>query len=111
MCVVMNTMQSFNLIELGSDTSSSSMPITVGLAMKGQLRNYTGHREEILLLAVHRKEIYIGVFYITSTLRVCLRVHCKTWVGITSRNVSETCVQLNRVLLESILECIITECT
>jgi len=38
---------------------------------------------------------YIGVFYSTSTLRVCLRVHCNTWVGFTSRNVSEPCVQLN----------------
>jgi len=51
--------------------------------------NHTGHRKEILLLAVHRKDIY------KSTLHY---VHCNTWVGITLRNVSETCVQLNSLL-------------
>jgi len=41
------------------------------------------------------ENLYIEVFYITSTpTRLFLRVHCNTW-GITSRNVSETCVQLS----------------
>ena len=41
------------------------------------------------------ENLYIVVFYITNTNAFVLRVHCNTWVGFTSRNVSETCVQLN----------------
>jgi len=63
--------------------------------MKGQSHRASG-RGKNLLLAVHRKE------YFTVQVRYTFVYgfkYCNTWVGYTSRNVSETCVQLNKVLV------------
>jgi len=51
-----------------------------------------------------QKNTFIRPFYSRDTLRVCLRVHCITWVGFTKRNVSETCVQFNTALVGTSVE-------
>jgi len=64
--------------------------------MKG---DHTRHWEEHLLLVVQRKLIYRSILHYKYAMCLFLQVHCNTWVGIMSWNVSETCMQLNRVIM------------